>query len=91
VLRAEARELATALAFLREAAGMVTPPPGVNVYDPVPQAVTRVADFERACLLVQSRSRPALQAFLAAWSEQLRAHPARGLRWHLDVDPIEFD
>jgi len=90
-LRAEARDLATALAFLREAADMVAPPPEVRIYDPVPQTITRVADFERACLLVQSRSRPALQAFLATWSEQLRAHPARGLRWHLDVDPIEFD
>jgi primosomal protein N' (replication factor Y) len=90
-LRAEATELAAALAFLRHAAGMLAPPPEVRLYDPVPQAITRIADLERACLLVQSRSRPALQAFLSAWSEALRAHPARDVRWHLDVDPIEFD
>jgi len=90
-LRAEAKDLATAIAFLRAAAGMIATPPEVRIYDPVPQTITRVADLERACLLVQSRSRPALQAFLSTWSERLRAHPARSLRWHLDVDPIEFD
>ena len=89
-LRAEAKELSSAMAFLRAAANMLAPPPEVRVYDPIPQAMTRVADLERGCLLVQSRSRPALQGFLASWSEQLRAHPARGIRWHLDVDPIEF-
>ena len=90
-LRAEAKNLASAMAFLRSAAAQLAPPSEVRVYDPVPQTVTRVADLERACLLVQSRSRPALQAYLAAWNERLRAHPARGVRWHLDVDPIEFD
>jgi len=90
-LRAEAKDLATAIAFLRAAADMIATPPEVRIYDPVPQTITRVADLERACLLVQSRSRPALQAFLSTWSERLRAHPARSLRWHLDVDPIEFD
>ncbi len=40
---------------------------------------------------LQPGSRPALQAFLAAWMEKLYAlkMPA-GLRWHLDVDPLEF-
>jgi primosomal protein N' (replication factor Y) len=90
-LRAEAKSLAVALEFLRDAAQWVPAPPEVRVYDPVPQVVTRVAGMERARLLVQSRSRTALQAFLSAWSERLRAHPAKRVRWHLDVDPIEFD
>lgn len=91
ILRAEARDLASAMTFLRRASEMHTPPREVRLYDPVPQTVTRIAGLERACLLVQSRSRPALQAYLGAWSEQLHAHPARGVRWHLDIDPIEFD
>jgi primosomal protein N' (replication factor Y) len=53
--------------------------------------ITRRADLERAQLLVQSASRPALQEFLHAWSERLFAAAPRGVRWHLDVDPIEFD
>jgi primosomal protein N' (replication factor Y) len=90
-LRAEAPRLAQALAFLEEAAKLVPAPEGVHVYDPVPHAITRRADLERAQLLVQSASRPALQEFLRAWSERLFATAPRGLRWHLDVDPIEFD
>jgi primosomal protein N' (replication factor Y) len=90
-LRAEAPKLAQALAFLEEAAKLVPVPEGVRVYDPVPHVITRRADFERAQLLVQSASRPALQEFLRAWSERLFAAAPRGVRWHLDVDPIEFD
>jgi primosomal protein N' len=41
-------------------------------------------------VLLQSRSRPTLQAFLSKWSGTLYRMPARGVRWHLDVDPIEF-
>ena len=47
--------------------------------------------MERAQLLVQSRSRPAMQGFLQAWNEALFEHAPRNVRWHLDVDPIEFD
>jgi primosomal protein N' (replication factor Y) len=47
--------------------------------------------MERAQLLVQSRSRPAMQGFLQAWSEALFEHAPNNVRWHLDVDPIDFD
>jgi primosomal protein N' (replication factor Y) len=90
-LRAEAARLASAMDFLRDAARMLPAPEGVRVYDPVPHVITRRANRERAQLLVQSASRPALQEFLHAWSEKLHAGAPRGVRWHLDVDPIEFD
>jgi primosomal protein N' (replication factor Y) len=90
-LRAEAKKLETALAFLRSAAASVAAPAEVRVFDPVAHVITRRAGFERAQLLVQSSSRPALQAFLAALSENLFREAPRAVRWHLDVDPIEFD
>jgi len=90
-LRAESAKLAESLAFLRDAAALVEAPEGVQIYDPVPHVITRRADMERAQLLVQSRSRPAMQGFLQAWSEALFDHAPRNIRWHLDVDPIEFD
>lgn len=90
-LRAEATKLAASMAFLNAAAHLVTVPEGVQVYDPVAHVITRRAGYERAQLVVQSRSRPALQAFLADWSAALPAAAPRGVRWHLDVDPIEFD
>ena len=90
-LRAEATTLAASMAFLNAAARLVPVPEGVQVFDPVPHVITRRAGYERAQLVVQSRSRPALQAFLADWSAALPAAAPSGVRWHLDVDPIEFD
>jgi primosomal protein N' (replication factor Y) len=90
-LRAEARKLEDALRFLREAAGAVARPDEVSVFDPIAHVVTRRADFERAQLLMQSPSRAALQQFLCALSAKLFAEAPRQIRWHLDVDPIEFD
>ncbi len=90
-LRAESGKLADALSFLRKAAELVEPPAGVRIYDPVPHVITRRANLERAQLLVQSRSRPAMQGFLHAWNEALYENQDRDVRWYLDVDPIEFD
>ena len=90
-LRAEATRLQAALSFLQEAAEAVARPDEVHAYDPVPNIITRRAGLERAQLLIQSASRPALQSFLGALSEHLFSHAARNVRWHLDVDPIEFD
>jgi primosomal protein N' (replication factor Y) (superfamily II helicase) len=90
-LRAEAKKLEDAMGFLRAAAGFADPPEEVRLYDPVPHVITRRADLERARLLVQSASRNALQDFLADWSVALFERAPRGVRWHLDVDPIEFD
>jgi primosomal protein N' (replication factor Y) len=90
-LRAETEKLADTMAFLKAAARLVPVPDGVLIYDPVPHVVTRRAGYERAQVVVQSQSRPALQEFLRDWSEAIAASAPRALRWHLDVDPIEFD
>ena len=90
-LRAEATELASAIAFLHAARTRVEPPDAVRVFDPVPNVITRRAGWERAQLIIQSGSRPALQEYLGRLSAVLFDAPARGVRWHLDVDPIEFD
>jgi primosomal protein N' (replication factor Y) len=90
-LRAEAPKLDAALAFLRETAALVHAPDEVRVFDPVPHLLTRRADLERAQLVMQSSSRPALQDYLKDLSERLFESAPRQIRWHLDVDPIEFD
>jgi primosomal protein N' (replication factor Y) len=90
-LRAEAPKLEEALRFLRAAAASVEAPEEVVVFDPVAHVVTRRADYERAQLLLQSPSRTALQHYLSALSDKLFAEAPRSVRWHLDVDPIEFD
>jgi primosomal protein N' (replication factor Y) len=90
-LRAEAPEMEESLGFLSQA---ITLAPaereGISVYDPAPASLSRVAELERAQLLVQSASRPALQRFLGAWSATLYAGRSSRVRWHFDVDPIDF-
>jgi primosomal protein N' (replication factor Y) len=90
-LRAEAPELRAALAFLEEA--LVLAPQerdGITLYDPAPASLARIAGRERAQLIVQCPGRPALQRFLRAWNQTLFERPSRRVRWHFDVDPIEF-
>jgi primosomal protein N' (replication factor Y) len=88
LLRAEAPELATAIAFL-EAARDVLPSDAVVINEPIPMTMTRVHNVDRAQLLVESNSRPALQAFLTEWVDALRAMKSR-VRWSLEVDPLDI-
>ena len=90
-LRAEAPTLDAAVEFLKAAADAAPPPEAVRVFDPVPHVITRRAGAERAQLLMQSASRPALQEHLRALTEALQQPQASRVRWYLDVDPIEFD
>jgi primosomal protein N' (replication factor Y) len=98
LVRADARTQPVAQGFLTAAAqaARAAALPGlehVSLYPPVPLVVQRVAGVERAQMLIESSSRPALQHFLAAWQGVLRstrADPAhKGLvRWLVDVDPL---
>lgn len=93
MLRAEAPQLDDALRFLQQAceAPFLGEFPLVALYDPIPMRLTRLASLERAQLLVESSSRPALQAFLPHWRAYLEGlkSPSR-LRWHLEVDPLDY-
>ena len=91
LLRAEAPEVETALEFLSHAREIGRAlADDVELYDPVPAAMVRLAGRERAQLLVQSTSRPRLHAFLAAWRDLLAAEKSSAARWALDVDPLEL-
>lgn len=90
-LRAEGRDPHRVLRFLRSAIECAPEErPSVMLYDPAPMSLARLAGLERAQVLVQSASRPRLQAFLREWNGALYRLPAREVRWHLDVDPTEF-
>ena len=94
LLRADARSQAVAQGWMQavaEAAAGLDDAAQVLIYPPVPLAVQRVADVERAQMLIESASRPALQRFLAAWTPALQARRPEGkgvLRWAVDVDPL---
>ena len=92
LIRAEAREQQAAQDFLnavRTAAAQLPEAAQVQCYPAVPMVPQRVANRERAQMLVESSSRAALQRLLpqlGALLHQLRAKAV--LRWAVDVDPL---
>ncbi len=102
LVRAEARTQEVAQGFLSAASAAASALPQadqwlarVTLYPPVPMSIQRVADVERAQMLVESASRATLQSFLALWHTTLHATRSqaagRGLiRWAVDVDPLSI-
>jgi primosomal protein N' (replication factor Y) len=95
LLRADAREEEAALGFLlaaREAGLAVNSAlhAGVLLFDPVAALMARVAHQHRLQLLIQASARQRLQQFLQHWLPQLAALPAKGVKWSLDVDPMDY-
>jgi primosomal protein N' (replication factor Y) len=104
LLRADARSQEVAQSFLNAArlalqasgedkADLQTLLTQVSLYPAVPMSIQRVANVERAQMLLESPSRMALQKVLAALQPVLhtqRAAPEhKGLiRWLVDVDPL---
>jgi primosomal protein N' (replication factor Y) len=96
VVRAEARTQEVAQGFLNAAsvmAGDLAEAAHVTLYPSVPMSIQRIANIERAQMLIESPSRSALQRFLAAWHDTLHATrqqpEGKGLiRWAVDVDPL---
>ncbi len=103
LLRAEARDPAVALAWLRDASALAADllaadeqagighAADVTLYPPVPPPVGKVAGIERLQMLVEAGSRQHLQRLLAAWMpglHRLRSHHKGLTRWAIDVDPL---
>jgi primosomal protein N' (replication factor Y) len=98
LLRAEARSEEQAMAFLEAASSHAQEvaqrlATDVLIYPPVPAALRRVANVERAQMLVEASRRSHLQHFLRQWCGDLgglNSGPRRVLRWAVDVDPASI-
>ena len=103
LIRSDAKTQAVAQAFLNNAnaqlqailneQGDADTASQVSVYPAVPMSIQRVANVERAQMLIESTSRKALHLALEALQDLLhasRSEPAhKGLiRWLVDVDPL---
>jgi primosomal protein N' (replication factor Y) len=100
IVRADARSQEAAQAFLIAATQVARDAnlpylDEVFIYPPIPMAVQRVANVERAQMLLEATNRSALLRFLNAWQQYL--HWLRGLpehkalvRWLVDVDPLSI-
>jgi primosomal protein N' (replication factor Y) len=94
MLRAEAKDSLGLDAFLRAAAdaGRWRDETAVKVLGPASALIARRADHYRAHLLIEAAARPILQRFLRDWLPQVEKLPGpAGLRWSIDVDPLEVD
>ncbi len=90
LLRAEAKTMDAALAFLQRAAALAPDDVNVSVFSATPAPMARVANLERGQLLIQSANRLALQKFVRDWRPQFDGIRPRVARWSLDVDPLVF-
>ena len=98
LVRAEAKEQDIAQGFLNAAiaeaiAMQIERHDFITAYPAVPMTIQRIANIERAQMLVESTSRTALQRFLAAWQPVLFETRKQGefkslIRWAIDVDPL---
>jgi len=94
MLRAEAKDTTALQAFLHAAAqcGQRVADPTVKILGPASALLARRADHFRAHLLLETATRIVLQRFLTRWLPLVEALPGpRGLRWSIDVDPLEVD
>jgi len=94
LVRSEARDQSSAQAFLnamRDAGAGLAESLQIYIYPAVPMAMQRVANVERAQMLIECQSRKALQQFLSIWHPQvhaLRSEHRQIIRWAIDVDPL---
>ncbi|MCF7221586.1 primosomal protein N' [Marilutibacter chinensis] len=95
MLRAEARQVEMAEAFLRAARDALRAAPAadaaIEVNGPLPAPMPRRAGYQRAQLLLGSPDRRALHAALDAALPAIHASPeSRRVRWSLDIDPVDL-
>ena len=94
MLRAEAKDSDGLDAYLRAAAdsSRLLNEAAVRVLGPASALIARRADHFRAHLLIETAARATLQRFLKGWLPHVDSLPGPpGLRWSIDVDPLEVD
>lgn len=94
LLMADAPNINKALEFLQQAAQVgqqiadLIPSHGVVIFDPIPMALMKVADKERAQLLIEAPSKGSLNSFLRQWYHKL-LQIKTSVHWVMDVDPMD--
>ena len=91
-VRAEASSMAAAKDFLLELKQLALPvcPAEVTLLGPAPALMERKANRHRAQLLLVAGSRPRLQWLLGRLVPLWGKRKVSGIRWSIDVDPLEF-
>lgn len=98
LLRAECRQhdaldgfMSTARNTLARIARAQPPATRIRINGPIAAPMPLRAGRHRVQLLLESAQRPSLRQALSAWLPELHALPQpRGLRWSIDVDPVDL-
>ncbi len=99
LLTAESFKLDKAITFLERARSILTNNKQlefidiskITCYDPIPLRIVRIANIERAQILIESLNRMTLQNFLKIWKIYLPELAKQyNVRWRIEVDPIEI-
>ena len=94
LLRAESAQrnaLDTFMAAARDALARPERGDALHINGPFAAPMPLRAGRHRAQLLLESAQRPSLRHALAAWLPRLHALPQpRGLRWSIDIDPVDL-
>lgn len=94
LLMADAPHINQSLEFLQHAAHLgeriaeTMPEREIMVFDPIPMALMRVADKERAQLLIEAPSKASLNVFLRQWYRAL-LEVKTNVHWVVEVDPMD--
>ena len=90
LLRAEAKDRAALDTFVENARAAFRPRDAVRLNGPLPAPMPLRAGRHRAQLWIESTQRPPLRHALSEWLPRLHELPQpHGLRWSLDVDPVD--
>ncbi|AGF48783.1 replication restart helicase PriA [Candidatus Kinetoplastidibacterium galati] len=100
LLSAESENLSTVMDFLHRSKKIIKEKvslefdhvSAITCYDPVPSRIVRIADVERAQILVESKHRLLLITFLKIWLKHVNGLVInkKKIRWYIEVDPLEI-
>ncbi|HEX7369954.1 MAG TPA: primosomal protein N', partial [Rhodanobacteraceae bacterium] len=83
--------MSTARNTLARIARAQPPATRIRINGPIAAPMPLRAGRHRVQLLLESAQRPSLRQALSAWLPELHALPLpRGLRWSIDVDPVDL-
>lgn len=91
ILRSAATDYNKALKFLDDIKHIISSLKNnsCRAYGPAPAPMAKKANYHHAQLLIRADNRTALKNLLATLRDQLPARFGKGIKWSIDVDPVD--
>ncbi|NEN76040.1 primosomal protein N' [Pelistega sp. NLN82] len=96
LISAQAKKVEDAIDFLKTIIRMAKEDmpdylEGIQLYDPIPLKIIRVANIERAQLLIESESRTRLHHFMQIWLQRVyQFFRTPKVKYFVEVDPLDI-